>query len=1483
MDPNTDTEALPGTEAYYRDLNNTISSDSDVMERLSKLSRRLSHMTANDMETFQMDPADFNLDKILKHIVNFAQENNTSKPQLEVVFKDLTVLGRNTSASVLLDVSDVFFKPIQVLYDRCFNRHRKETFDFSKLPKKRKVIKDVSGYCSPGTMTLVLGRPGAGCSTLLKSLAGEAKTYIGIKGELAFNGIPSNQLFKFFKNLCVYNPELDVHLPHLTVGETLAFAISCKTPNVRVDNETRGEYISNMKNIYEIIFGLKHVEKTKVGNDFIRGVSGGERKRVSIAEAMVADGMLTCYDNATRGLDASTALEFIENLRTVTNITKTTSVVTIYQASEKIYRLFDYVTVLYLSRQIYFGPIDKAVEFFTKMGFVKEDRQTSSEFLTSITDANARKCRPGLEEKLPQTPEEFETYWRNSLEYKELMNEIGEKSAQYSADESFQAIENSNHILKEKGTSKHSFYTVNYLTQLKLCCIRRFQSTINDKAYTVTFISAAVIQSLIIGSLGYNSPNSTLGAFTKGGVIFFACLYFSIMSLAQTPVLFDDKPVLNKQYAYHFYHPSAELIAKQIIQIPIRLIAIVLFSIIMYFLSNMKREPGPFFQFLLMINLVVLAVSSLFTLISSFMPTLAAAMAICGVVTLGLALYSSYMIQLNSMYWWFKWFAYTNPILYAFEAMITMQFHNRRMECFPMSLIPYGPGYENVNPRLNQVCGFVGASLSKIKYGGSNDVDGDIYIKLAYTYTFGHVWRNFGFMFIFIFGYLVINAIAVELYNPIPSSADKLLFIRNARVSGALVEHFKQIAPADGEKIAEGDQEETGGANGTPLSFEKDMESQPPHTNDSFEGLGSSDIFCWRDVNYTVPYANTEKKLLDNIQGYVLPGTMTALIGESGAGKTTLLNVLSRRTEVGVITGDMFVNGAPVDSSFERRTGYVQQQDLHVAELTVKESLLFSARLRRPRSIPDEEKIEYVDKVMKILNMEDYADSIAGVPGYGLNVEQRKKLSIATELVAKPSLLLFLDEPTSGLDSQSSLAIIQVMRKLANAGQAILCTIHQPSAVLFEQFDRLLLLRKGGQTVYFGDIGANSEVLLSYFERHGTRKCEPDENPAEYILTMIGAGATSGVMTDWHQLWLESEECANVTKKIDELVETGRHKEIKVDPELTKTYATPYSYQFYQVNKRTFTQLYRSLPYVLPKLFLNVVGGLVTGFSFWNAKYTIVGMQNVMFASFLTLVVSAPIMNQIQTYAIASRELFEVRESKSNTFHWSCLLIAQYLNELPYCIIMSTIYFVTWYFPIQLDNSPSRCGLWWFVYCFFYQLYYPSLALAILYPSPDLPSANVIMGLIFSFTMAFCGVFQPPSLMPGFWKFMWRVSPLTYFVSDLLSISLHNRRVECAPEEMNVLQPPSGMTCGDYLEPYFKVATGYVSNPESFSDCAVCRYSIADQYLASVGITFHQRWRNIGFYCVYIIVNFFGMIVLYWIFRVKRFKPWTKLPTLKKH
>lgn len=228
-----------------------------------------------------------------------------------------------------------------------------------------------------------------------------------------------------------------------------------------------------------------------------------------------------------------------------------------------------------------------------------------------------------------------------------------------------------------------------------------------------------------------------------------------------------------------------------------------------------------------------------------------------------------------------------------------------------------------------------------------------------------------------------------------------------------------------------------------------------------------------------------------------------------------------------------------------------------------------------------------------MLDMDDFAEAIVGVPGEGLNVEQRKLLSIGVELAAKPALLIFLDEPTSGLDSQSSWAIVGFLRKLANAGQAILATIHQPSSILFLEFDRLLFLAKGGRTVYFGEIGPNSETLLNYFERHGARPCGKSENPAEYILETVTAGASGTSEQNWPEMWRASEELACVQAEQERIHQemssmsiesagSGDHDE----------FAMPLTFQILYNTVRVFQQYWRTPSYICGKFLLGGVSAL---------------------------------------------------------------------------------------------------------------------------------------------------------------------------------------------------------------------------------------------------------------------------------------------------
>ena len=1429
----------------------------DFEQKFDSISREISRQVTNKEGEFQLNLDEFNLGKILANFVYFARKQGIVLRKSGITFKDLCVYGVDDSVAIVPTVMDILKGPVAGI---------SAAIKKAKTPN-RMILKHLNGFAKPGDMVLVLGRPGAGCTTFLKALSGtDFDLYKGIEGDVRYDGLPQKEMIKMFKNDLIYNPELDVHFPHLTVDQTLSFAIACKTPNIRINGVTREQFINAKKEVLATVFGLRHTYHTKVGNDYVRGVSGGERKRVSIAEALACQGSIYCWDNATRGLDASTALEFAQAIRTSTTLMKTTAFVTIYQAGENIYEKFDKVTVLYDGHQIYYGPANKAKKYFEDMGWECPPRQSTAEFLTALTDPIGRFPKKGWENKVPRTAEDFESRWLNSVQYKELLNEIDEYNSQIDEDQVRRDYYDSVKQEKMKGARKSSRFTISYLEQLKLCFIRSFQRIMGDKAYTITLVGAAVSQAFVAGSLYYNTPENVAGAFSRGGVIFFAVLFMSLMGLAEISASFSNRQILMKQKNYSMYHPSADALSQFVMSIPISLLINVFFVIILYFLSNLARDAGKFFICYLFVVLLHLTMGSMFQAVAAIHKTIAGANAIGGILVLASLMYSSYMIQRPSMHGYSRWISYINPVLYAFEAIIASEFHGREMECTYPYLTPSGPGYENVG-QGEQVCAFTGS------VPGQDWVSGDRYLEVAYTYRFSHVWRNLGIIIGFLAFFLAVNCLGTEFIKPIVGGGDKLLFLR-----GKVPDHVTLPSEKEDEDV-----ESSGQTSGS-----SELEKVPAANNQSKVdalggstenknvGLGVDDVYVWKDVDYIIPYEGKQRQLLDDVSGYCIPGTLTALMGESGAGKTTLLNVLAQRVDFGTITGDMLVNGRPLDSSFSRRTGYVQQQDIHCEEVTVRESLQFAARLRRSNDVSDEEKLDYVEKIIDVLDMKGYADAIVGRLGNGLNVEQRKKLSIGVELVAKPSLLLFLDEPTSGLDSQSAWAIVKLLRALANSGQSILCTIHQPSATLFEEFDRLLLLKKGGIVTYFGDIGDRSSVILDYFERNGARHCEDHENPAEYILEAIGAGATASTEFDWGEVWANSSEKIQTDKKRDQLINESSQKKPATDlsekevKKLSSKYATPYFYQFRYTLERSSKVLWRLPEYAMSKIMMMTFSGLFIGLvTFYNLKQTYTGSRNGLFCAFLSVVTAAPIANMLMERYSYSRATFEARELLSNTYHWSLLIVTSILPEIPYLIVGGTFFFVSVYFPATRHAS-AQAGMFFFTQGIFLQLFTVTFSAMILFVAPDLESASVIFSFLYTFIVAFSGVVQPVDVMPGFWTFMNKASPYTYYIQNLVSSFLHNRKIVCSDDELSKFNPPSGETCQQYLSEFLSRNPGYLVNENATSNCEYCLYSNADQYLLTVQASYSNRWRNVGFFFAYILFNLGFCLFLYYFIRYKK-------------
>lgn len=1197
-------------------------------------------------------------------------------------------------------------------------------------------------------------------------------------------------------------------------------------------------------------FGLLHTMNTLVGNDYIRGVSGGERKRVSIAEVCLNGSSLQCWDNSTRGLDSATALEFIKNLKNSSEISDAAIFVSLYQASQDAYDLFDKVTVLYEGRQIYFGSTKDAKKFFEDMGYFCPERQTTGDFLTSLTSASERKAKPGMEEKVPRTSDEFAQYWQKSPEFNRLISEIDQFNADYPiGSENLEHFKASRQAEKSNHTLESSPYTISFHMQIRICITRGFQRLRRNYVMPLTMVVGNTIIAFLMASIFYNMQPTTDSFFSRGSCLFFAVLFNALSSVLEVFNLYEQRPIVEKHDRYALYRPSAEAIASFIVDLPTKIVTSIFFNIIIYFLSNLRREAGPFFAFFLFSFVCQINMCLIFRTIGSMTRTVSEALAPACLMILALVTTAGFVIPKPNMHPWFKWIFYVNPIAYGFESLMINEFRNRLFTC--SGFIPRGGPYNRVGPD-NKICAVVGSTL------GQSEVQGTDYIIGTYGYLPKHMWRNLGVVIAFTILSAITYLVAAELVRAKKSKGEVLIFQKGHKRRGLLKFHNHN------------DVESQGG------SSENTMNN--PNTEAHVNIERQHGIFQWKDVCYDIKIKNEPRRLLDHVDGWVEPGTLTALMGASGAGKTTLLDVLANRVTMGVITGDMLVNGNPRENSFQRKTGYVQQQDVHLETSTVREALRFSALLRQPARIPDSEKLDYVDEVIKILEMEEYSDAVVGVPGEGLNVEQRKRLTIGVELAAKPELLLFLDEPTSGLDSQTAWSICSLMRKLANNGQAILCTIHQPSAMLFQEFDRLLFLQKGGQTVYFGDIGENASTLINYFEQNGSIPCPPSANPAEWMLKVIGAAPGSHTDIDWFQTWRNSPELAKLHSELDERAAKLRGT-VDEDPSLNESFAVGYFRQIVLVTQRVFQQYWRTPSYIWSKIGQCIASPLFVGFTYWKAKNDIQGMQNQMFSVFVFLLIFAPLVEQILPNFVTQRALYEVRERPSKTYSWLAFMLSNIIAEFPWQTLVSVIAFFCYYYPVgyyrNAGDDVNERGAAFFMIVWVFFLFTSTFSHMVIAGIENEHTGGTIATILFTICLGFCGVLATPEQLPGFWIFMYRISPLTYIISALMASGTADSKIVCSPVEVLQMNPPPNMTCGEYLNPFAEVAGGYVINPESGGPlCGYCLMRNSDTYLTTIHSYLGDVWRNFGFIWIYIIFNIFAACFLYWLIRVP--KSWNK-------
>lgn len=464
-----------------------------------------------------------------------------------------------------------------------------------------------------------------------------------------------------------------------------------------------------------------------------------------------------------------------------------------------------------------------------------------------MTSSTERVIRPGFEGKAPRTPDDFARAWKNSRVRAELTRDV----ESYVQRHPFNSEHYDNFLASRREDQSESQrpsspFTLSYWGQFKLTLWRSWLLLIGDPSTTVTMFITTLFQALIVSSIFYNLPSDTSSIQKRGILIFFLVLMNAFSSILEIMTLYAKRSIVEKHVRYALYHPSAEALAAIVSDLPYKIVNCILNNLILYFMTNLRREPGAFFFFLLSIFVVTLTMSMLFRLMGSLTKTIAQALAPASVLLLVIMLYTGFAIRVQYMQVWLGWLRWLNPAHYGFESLMINELGSRIFSC--AQFVPTGPDYESLQPR-QRVCSVSGAEP------GQPFVDGTAYLVESYGYLASHKWRNFGLLLVFMVAFLAAHLVAAEYVASQRSKGEVLVFLRKAMKSR------KAKNPHDVESPA-----------ARPVPAAQTTSEKPAAIETQ------TSVFQWSDVCYDINVKGETRRILDHVDGWVKPGTLTALM-----------------------------------------------------------------------------------------------------------------------------------------------------------------------------------------------------------------------------------------------------------------------------------------------------------------------------------------------------------------------------------------------------------------------------------------------------------------------------------------------------------------------------------------------------------------------------------------------------------------------------
>ncbi|GMF24636.1 unnamed protein product [Phytophthora fragariaefolia] len=864
-------------------------------------------------------------------------------PQMEVRFKnvsisaDIVVKGKGDVKTELPTLPNAVLKTIRGLVSK-------------KHTVRKQILKNVSGVFKPGTMTIVLGQPGSGKSSLMKLLSGRfpEQKNVNIEGEVTYNGTPASELRKVLPQIVSYVAQQDEHYPLLTVKETLEFAHACCGGDLAKYWDSSLAYGTSEENKETL------KANTVVGDAMLRGVSGGERKRVTTGEMEFGNVHVKMMDEISTGLDSAATFDIISLQRSIAKKFHKTLVISLLQPSPEVFALFDNVVLINEGRILYNGPREEVLGYFECLGFKQLSSRGIADFLLDI-GTNKQFQHEIQGQTLPRTPTEFAGAFERSSLYDQVVNELDNVFPSPSQDFSL--------------NSQQEFYQ-SFWASTALLIKRQAVMMRRDMSGLIGRLTMNALMALLYGCVFYQvdptDPQLLMG------IIFEVSLCLSMTLFAQIPGIIAARKVFYRHRRSNFFRTASYVLSYSISQLPPIIVESVVFSAIAYWMCGFVSTLWSFVLFVVILILINISSGAFFFFLASVSPNLNVVNPIASVAVEFLILFAGFAITKDQIPDYFVWLYWINPVSWGVRALAVNQYTESRFDTCVYDGVDY--------------CAKYGMKMGEYALSTYEVPSERYWLWYGMLYTIG------AYVFFLVCSFLALEYHRYESPEHVSlNSGDVALDTANEIHSTKLGDYALAETPRN-----------------MPMGVETVVSVAPDHDK-KFVPV----IVAFKDLWYTVPDPTDSQKsidLLKGISGYALPGTITALMGSSGAGKTTLMDVIAGRKTGGRVQGQILLNGHPsTDLAIRRSTGYCEQMDIHSQSSTIREALTFSALLRQGADVPDSYKYDSVNSCLELVDLTPIADQIIR----GSSVEQMKRLSIGVELAAQPSVL-FLDEPTSG-------------------------------------------------------------------------------------------------------------------------------------------------------------------------------------------------------------------------------------------------------------------------------------------------------------------------------------------------------------------------------------------------------------------------------------------------------------------------------------